>query len=509
MDTLKHLYIYRLPKDVLDTLKARSKLTVEDDITPVNDDDISDASYTDSEGEENNGPRDNNTISVAPYTVSAKGSPITWYTTSVAPSPTKVGVYTALYPTVETTLSSMQITTMREDRTIAMFMVGGGHFQGSIISLTESSAEKCVVKTSKGFHRYTTRRKQGGAQSANDSAKGAAKSAGAQIRRYNEIALAEDIKGLLQEWKAMLAKVDIILIRAGGQSSKKLLYENGLDKTDVRIRGFPLNTRRATQAEVIRSFHILTRLQIGSVEDDIQHIKPATKPIPARVIPVEVKADPIAVEHTDKLVALIKKQKVPAIRTYLRDHHIDVNTFKLEPKKIYVHSPTLLHYASAMEANPVIFELLNLGADPRDANSENKTAFEVAGSKSSRDVFRIWRGTEGNEHIWDWDAAKIPVGLSAEQIKARKIKEAEEKAREDSAEEERRKLEMLRLEDEAAKAKEQEQLEADRKRGPGRSLAVGVMGTSSSTSLEGLTPQMRQKIERERRARAAEARFKK
>jgi len=39
--------------------------------------------------------------------------------------------------------------------------------------------------------RYAARRKQGGAQSANDAGKGKAKSAGAMIRRHNEAALTD------------------------------------------------------------------------------------------------------------------------------------------------------------------------------------------------------------------------------------------------------------------------------------------------------------------------------
>lgn len=38
---------------------------------------------------------------------------------------------------------------------------------------------------------FSARRKQGGAQSANDAGKGKAKSAGAQIRRYNESMLTD------------------------------------------------------------------------------------------------------------------------------------------------------------------------------------------------------------------------------------------------------------------------------------------------------------------------------
>lgn len=94
-----------------------------------------------------------------------------------------------------------------------MFMTAGGHFAGMIVRVSrpglpkESTADGTVKKGKGGgtqkpqpemqvlahktFHRYTTRRKQGGSQSVNDNAKGPAKSAGAQLRRYGEQALRE------------------------------------------------------------------------------------------------------------------------------------------------------------------------------------------------------------------------------------------------------------------------------------------------------------------------------
>lgn len=115
-----------------------------------------------------------------------------------------------------------------------MFMVAGGHFAGAIarVSKPEDEADEEQEETGgkkrkpkkpkpdtevlkhKTFHRYTSqftfssrpckyknaqkchvlftspaRRKQGGSQSLNDQAKGNAKSAGAQLRRYGETAL--------------------------------------------------------------------------------------------------------------------------------------------------------------------------------------------------------------------------------------------------------------------------------------------------------------------------------
>lgn len=84
----------------------------------------------------------------------------------------------------------------------ALFMVGGGHFAGAIVShqrlnvkgnahkKDETLIEQAVnFLEHKTFHRYTTRRKQGGSQSAMDNAKGKANSAGSALRRYNESAL--------------------------------------------------------------------------------------------------------------------------------------------------------------------------------------------------------------------------------------------------------------------------------------------------------------------------------
>lgn len=140
-------------------------------------------------------------------------------------------------------------------RTIGLMMLGGGHFAGIIASLVpkiqknhQSQEERTVdLLASKTFHRYTTRRKQGGAQSANDNSKGNAHSAGSSLRRYNEAALQKEIRELLSSWKNELEGCDLIFIRATGTTNKRTLfgYEGAVLKSnDPRIRGFPFTTRR-------------------------------------------------------------------------------------------------------------------------------------------------------------------------------------------------------------------------------------------------------------------------
>ncbi|PQE17875.1 putative Found in Mitochondrial Proteome protein [Rutstroemia sp. NJR-2017a BBW] len=110
-------------------------------------------------------------------------------------------------------------------------------------SSTGPLTKEATVLAHKTFHRYTTRRKQGGAQSANDSAKGAAHSAGSSLRRYNEQALTDEVRLLLHDWKPMIDSSTLLFIRATGTTNRRTLfgpYDNQvLRQNDPRIRGFP------------------------------------------------------------------------------------------------------------------------------------------------------------------------------------------------------------------------------------------------------------------------------
>lgn len=134
-------------------------------------------------------------------------------------------IYKALFHNQDYSLE--RLTALKKgNATIAILALGAGHFAGAIFS---TSSQKAIV--SKTFHRYTTRRKQGklitlypgGSQSANDQKSGAAKSAGAQIRRYNEQALQQDIHDLLRKWKQMLDECDLIFYRIN-PSSRKIFF---------------------------------------------------------------------------------------------------------------------------------------------------------------------------------------------------------------------------------------------------------------------------------------------
>jgi hypothetical protein len=109
------------------------------------------------------------------------------------------------------------------------------------------------------------------------------------------------------------------------------------------------------------------------------------------------------------------------------------------------------------------------------------------------------------EGKWNWEAAHIPSALSKSEAEERDAREKKEEAKK---EDERRRVEAARLKDEGPKAVDGPLGKAA---GRGRALALGQVGKTAQEKREeearGMTPEMRMRLERERRARAAEERM--
>jgi hypothetical protein len=401
-------------------------------------------------------------------------------------------------------------------------MIGGGHFAAMVVSLVPElrkgpggvEERHAIVKAHKTFHRYTTRRKQGGSQSTNDNAKGNAHSAGSSIRRYNEAALETDIRSVLSEWRHLIDTAELLFVRATGSANRRVLFGpydgQVLRSNDKRLRGFPFSTRRATQSELLRSFQELTRLKVGTL----------TKPEPestseAKTAPKQVKDKPQAPKlskdeeaaafHTSQLHALIRRTKAPGVLLYLTKNELSPD-FKFFPPSEHHHAPGPLHASASHNSPALILSLLTKAkADPTLTNADGKTAFDIAGDVKTREAFRIARHQLG-ETAFDWSAAHVPSALSQEEVDKRN---ADEKTASQAAEIQRRRadLERIRLEEESRSANRLE-----RKAGVGKTLAAAVEKTGSEKreeEMRGMNSEMRLKLERERRARAAEERFKK
>lgn len=407
-----------------------------------------------------------------------------------------------------------------DDPHFFLCMIGGGHFAAMIVSLVPElrkglggiEERHAVVRAHKTFHRYTTRRKQGGSQSANDNAKGNAHSAGSSIRRYNEMALEADVRNVLAEWKGMIDTAELLFIRATGSTNRRTLFGpydgQVLRNNDKRIRGFPFSTRRATQAELLRSFQELTRLKVGKLEPIEQQPaveKPAAKESkPKAPVPRLSQEEETAQFHTSQLQALIRRSRAPGVLLYLTKNELSPNVAFFPPSDHH-HTPNPLHMSASTNSPALVLALLTKAkADPTVKNGDGRTAYEIAGDVKTRDAFRIARHQLG-EGAFDWTAAHVPSPLSQEEADA---KAQQEKAASEAAEARRRKadLEKLREEEERRNVGK-----IEKKAGAGKTLAAAVEKTGAEKREEetrGLTPELRMKLERERRARAAEERIK-
>ena len=473
--------------------------------------------------------------------------PLLWFSSQLAPSNTSFGIYRALFTEVEQhpsnivdVLRQKQLKPARLNQIqngtggvllpssltgpyVFLCMIGGGHFAAMIMSLTPKVGKRAngieerqaIVIAHKTFHRYTTRRKQGGSQSANDSAKGAAHSAGAGIRRYNESALEAEVRALLSEWRTMINGSVLKFVRATGTTNRRTLFgpydDQVLRLNDPRNRSFPFSTRRATQAELMRAFVELTRMKVSQIDEaaiaaaaaeDTKRAESSAKTVTVQSKPLNPqisKEEEIALHHTSQLQALIRRSKAPAVLSYLSHNSISPD-FEFLPSSTQAnhHASTPLHLAASINSAAVVFALLvKAGADPTRLNGEGKPPFDVAGDRVTRDAFRIAR-FESGESRWNWEAAHCPPPLSKAEADKR-VESAKHQAQ--KAENDRRRAETERLKTETLT-------------GISSKVTGKALGTVERTASElreqetrGLTPDIRAKLERERRARAAEDRI--
>lgn len=191
---------------------------------------------------------------------------------------------------------------------------------------------------------------------------------------------------------------------------------------------------------------------------------------------------------------------------------------------------TLLQYAAQAGQEEVTEWLLNVGhADPtivvpsgaavtgqdpldsdqgtiRITRGPRQTAYDLASSRAVRDVFR--RSAGAHPEWWDWlGAGRVPSVLSQEMEEEREEKKKvrrkglKDKVKEREGKEKGRASQIEEVVDVPA-------LEVPKRLEPNNGPRKLGGSSGSADAVAGLTPEMRAKVERERRARAAEARLK-
>nr|ABY89797.1 ankyrin repeat and zinc finger domain containing 1, isoform 2 (predicted) [Callithrix jacchus] len=379
----------------------------------------------------------------------------------------------------------------RGPRDCVVLMAAAGHFAGAIFQGRE-------VVTHKTFHRYTVRAKRGTAQGLRDARGGASRSAGANLRRYNEATLYKDVRDLLAGpgWAKALEEADTILLHAP-RSGRSLFFGGKgapLQRGDPRLWDIPLATRRPTFQELQRVLQKLTTLHVyGSEsegEDGFQvelelveltvgtlhlcesevfpkrrrrkrnkkgksqdqeagaHItllqqpqeEPSAQSSQAAAAPLgpllnEAKA-PGQPALWDMLLAACRAGDVGVLKLQLAPSPRDPGVLSLLSAPLGSGGSTLLHAAAAAGRGSVVRLLLEAGADPTVQDSRARPPYTVAADKSTRNEFR--RFVEKNPDAYDYNKAQVPGPLTPEMEARQATRKREQKAARRQREEQQR-----------------------------------------------------------------------
>ena len=376
----------------------------------------------------------------------------------------------------------------------------------------------------------------------------------------------KDIRGLLQEWVDELAGCERIWIRAS-ISNRRIFFdfdEAPFIKGDERLRTFPFPTRRPvsfplilyiysqaypfqTQSELNRSLAELTRPKFSHfTEEDLRaqddaYLASLPKPKPAPTIvhpepekPKQLKLskeEAILREKWDRFLGMVVKGRLDPLKAFLdRESSIIGGVDAQIPEWSGERMATILQLAVRNGHEDVTRWLLEEArADPTipvpllkpgevldaDAGHESdasaliqkascRTAYDLARTKSIRDIFR--RCAASHPDWWDWfGAARVPSALSQEMEEEREEKKKvrrkglKERIKEREAREKEKELEHPKTPPVEVKMAVKE---------VSNTMSRRLGGAGTGEGVAGLTPEMKVKVEREQRARAAEARLK-
>jgi len=336
---------------------------------------------------------------------------------------------------------------------------------------------------------------------------------------------------------------------------------------DPRIRGLPFPTKRPTINELIRAFTELTRVKTSHLTPDalaqldadyLASIKkpaaprppPAPKPAVAKItLPKLTKEEELERDRWERLVDMVQKGRVEATASFLDKYGPELEQAGvwgtlpewMEENRV---TPTLLHVASAADqpemvkwllvekrANPTLEASIRpgtvgVGAEGGGGGGDSRptvTPYELAPSRATRNVFRALTTT--NPEWWDWTGsgptgARVPSGLSEEKEQEREAKKTDrrgklrdklkEREKERDAKDAKEKEEEGRREEERRKSEEEELRRKGGSKivpaGPQR-LGGGPPRAIVNQQMGGLSELQRARLEREQRARAAEARL--
>lgn len=358
-----------------------------------------------------------------------------------------------------------QITNLRKRPMIAVFILRSGRFAGAIFDHSNGVTKTIAHKV---FRRYTVRAKAGGGQSSYDNKGGKARSMGAQLRRYGEKALEEDVQKLITLWQDYLENCGLILV-ATTKTMRPLLFEKSddasshvamLKKEDSRVVSVPfavdkptLETAEGIYQKVVQAviappsaspthdMYMIAEeesLEASStvVPEQEQQIKKAEDVDAPEVKAAELPVCPPSQEIIAACESLTDEEASQAVlqqASLLSAEHGDLESdWSWEVVVNYPNNlddlSTPLHIASRRGLSDTVEALLTHGANPEREDVRGRTAYLLAATKETRNAFRKARAQLGDES-WDWNKAGVPDALTDEKVKEQKQKEKEKKKR--------------------------------------------------------------------------------
>jgi hypothetical protein len=262
---------------------------------------------------------------------------------------------------------------------------------------------------------------------------------------------------------------------------------------------------------------------------------PKPKPMPVAAVPAPEKPKPVKLskeeeilrEKWSRLLEMVSKGRLEPLKSFWDregDNLGGVDT--LIPDWVGEKRATLLQVAAhaghedvtdwlleTLHADPTVDVPLAKAGEHEDNDSDDasdsprppkgsrRTAYDLAHTRAVRDIFRRCAGAHPD--WWDWfGAARVPSALSKEMEEEREEKKkVRRKGLKDKVKEREGKAKPSPPEPEPKPTAPEQKV-----RDPTGPRKLG--GVSGATEgIAGLTPEMRARVERERRARAAEARM--
>ncbi|XP_022770311.1 ankyrin repeat and zinc finger domain-containing protein 1 [Durio zibethinus] len=373
-----------------------------------------------------------------------------------------------------------------------VLLSSGGHFAGCVFD------GKSVV-AHKTFHRYVVRAKAGKKQSSKDATGKAAHSAGAALRRHNELALKKEIQELLASWKSYFDASPCVFFHA--PSSNRNVLFNGdkpyFSHQFCAIRNVPLTVRRPTLKEAKRIYNQLTQVAYEVEEKEIP--RGTKEGLLLSGSTIDNGKQDLYKEELEHNLNCRDASKIHSINV-----KSDVISSESDSEAICISTP--LHEAVLSGDAQKVLELLELGLDPSIKDERGRTPYMLANEKEIRNIFRRYMAI--NPDKWDWKSAKVPSALTKEMEESQAAKQAEKDAKKKARAKELKKLRRAREKKAQAEASQSQNTSAvshnqarpsDSK---GQSQPVGGSQISKEEELK-----RAQIVEREKRAAAAERRI--